>query len=146
MSLSDIGKHLLKCLVIFSLGASMGLMVVFGWKMATCCNDAVEFSPTYQGTWRSIEKDAAFEATISNDAIEIVWANNASRPLYWKGDFTSAIPSIEPVVKSRGDVKAMTASLLASTDAEKFFTYRDEKLSFRMTIAGVATTIYMKKV
>lgn len=126
--------------------ATACIIVFFCWSLVTCCPDKLEFSATYQGTWRSTDKDASFEATISDDAIEIVWINNAFRPLYWKGDFTSAIPTMEPVVRSRGDVEAMDASLLASTDTEKFFTYRDEKLSFRMTIAGVSTTIYMNKV
>lgn len=102
--------------------------------------------PSFDGHWVTVNPtdDGNFEATISNDHIEILFAGTAdddTTALYWDGTF----PTSSDKIVSQGNVKKMSNALLASQDKTKTFVYKDGELSFPFSMMGVSSTIHLKK-
>lgn len=99
---------------------------------------------TYSGSWHSVDKDIHLEAEISDLDIQIFWVNDG-QSLYWQGSFTNNPPHDSTVIQSVGDTDAMSKSMLASTDAEKYFTYEHKQLTFQLSMLGTTKTIHLIK-
>jgi hypothetical protein len=100
------------------------------------------------GTWTGESSTTKMVATVSENAIEIMWETPDTTALYWKGTFEApaAVSNTNRLwITSNGDTAAMENSLLASRDPTKRFTYEDGMLSFPLTVMGVTTTIKMTK-
>jgi hypothetical protein len=99
-------------------------------------------------TWVAEANATTFSATILENDIEILWRNDASSALYWKGTFPTPVNAHLGdtfSVLSVGNKEAMEQSLLGSLDDTKTFVYENRKFSFKMTVAGVTTTVYLEK-
>lgn len=105
----------------------------------TACNNSANAGPT---TTNGIYKADGFEATVSDNAIQVDIVDGDTSSLYWKGTF----PSTGENVTSDGDVEAMSGSMLGSQDKTKTFTIKDDELSFKFSMMGTTKTIKLKKV
>jgi hypothetical protein len=94
------------------------------------------------GTWKSSEPEMI--AHISRHKIAIDFAGDGSSALYWRGTVPSSISNGGKFV-SKGNIKAMDASLLGSTSKTKRFTYKNGRLSFKFSILGITRTVYLRK-
>lgn len=92
------------------------------------------------GNWKTDKMDAI----VTETTIWISWNADGTTGLYWKGSFVAAAKSGD-VIMSAGDVEAMEESFLSSRDTEKEFTYKDGKLSFKRTVMGVTSVIYLSR-
>lgn len=102
------------------------------------------------GTWKQVDgnsEDTWHEATISDGTIEINWISDGgdTKSLYWKGTIEIPENENEFTWTSQGDVDAMAASLLASTDETKDFTYKDNIISYEASAMGTTTTVKLEK-
>ena len=102
------------------------------------------------GTWKmtnGADGQSAFTATVTDDTIEIQYDTNDMKALYWKGSYQAPTEAGDWKWTSTGDKEAMSASLLASQNDSKDFTYTDsdKTLAFDYTIQGITKTVKMAK-
>lgn len=90
-----------------------------------------------------------FTASISGESIQVTMRGRDSSTIYWMGSFdTSHRPTNKFKVVSLPDPDArytMKKSLMASTDSQKTFTYKNGDLSFEYSALGSSTTVHMHK-
>lgn len=92
------------------------------------------------GTW----KTEGMTATVTDSTIEILWSTEDISGLYWKGTFTATVKDGARIF-SAGDVDVMSDALFASQDADKEFTFKDGKISFKRTMMNVVQTVHMTR-
>lgn len=130
--------------VIALLAAAFGIFV---YSMSGNPSDTNPLS--FNGPWSAQVNSTSFMTTITGDDIEIQWVEgDDTSGLYWKGTFpvpASMTQGSEFDIKSTGDVSAMSASLFGSQDDQKTFTYKNGKLNFKMTVAGVTTIVHLER-
>lgn len=102
------------------------------------------------GTWTQTASGfttITMTATISDGEISIDEQDGSNLSgLYWKGTFpVSTILSDGFSVTSAGDTDAMNASLLASLDKTKTFSYKDGDLTFSFSMVGMTTTVHLQR-
>lgn len=93
------------------------------------------------GTWH---EGTSFVAQVTNNKIRIDIVDEGDATLYWKGTFRSSVPNGTAIV-SKGDKKAMDASILGSMDSTKKFTYANNRLVFKFSILGQTRTIHLRR-
>lgn len=124
--------------MVRKLACSVVLLMVF----AGCGGVAPTASATsLNGNWKS--SDPKMSAHISNHTISVYWETSAVSQLYWKGTLPSSIA--QGKATSIGDTKAMATELLASESTHKGFVYKNGKISFTLSIAGLSTVVYLTK-
>jgi len=96
------------------------------------------------GTWQYSKDGIGFEATVTEDNIEIELTLDDTTGLYWTGTFESSLTEGQKVV-SKADTEALDASLYGSGDSTKEFTYEDGHLTYKFEIMGTTTKIYLNK-
>lgn len=92
------------------------------------------------GSWTSDN----MSATVTDSTIEILWTGKDFTGLYWKGTFTATVDDGARIF-SAGDVNIMSESMFASQDTEKEFTYKDNSISFKRTLAGVTQIVRLTR-
>lgn len=101
------------------------------------------------GTWQSEDNDGSWmEAVISDSTIEINWIsdNGSTKSIYWIGTYEAPEEEVaEYTWTSERDKEKTDQALLASTDDTKEFEYKDEKISYEVTVAGTTTTVSMTR-
>ena len=129
-------------LVLAATGVLIAAFAMSGGKPAASAPP-----PTFNGSWKAQVNDATFVAIITGDGIEIMWNTDTdTQGLYWKGSFPVPLTNGDVLtITSTGDTDTMSNSLLASQDAIKVFTYQNGTLDFKLTVAGVTTTVHLKQ-
>lgn len=98
------------------------------------------------GKWSTSEKDGpSFEAEVTANHITINYTDPEQpdySALYWDGTFETPDNG---VVQSVGNTEEMESALLASQDASKAFSYKDDKLSFKFSAMGVSQVIHLRR-
>jgi hypothetical protein len=122
----------------------------FGGLIYVNSGDPTDTEPvSFTGTtWVGNVNTSTFSATILENDIEILWKNEESSALYWKGTFPTPLNAHLGdmfTVTSVGNTEAMSNSLLGSQDETKVFTYENRTLNFQMTVMGVTTTVHLEK-
>ena len=94
----------------------------------------VETPVNLNGEWAA----ESFEATISDDLIEIYLVDEATdtRGLYWKGTFPEPV---DGKTISEADQEALDGSLLGSTADTKSFVIVVDTVQFEFTMMGVTS-------
>jgi hypothetical protein len=95
----------------------------------------------YDGTWKS-SRELGFTAHIHDGQIRMTIQADEYLGLYWKGTFAKKRTSI---FISRGDTKAMDASILGSLDSTKKFTIHGNTITFRFSALGLSRSVTLKK-
>lgn len=122
--------------------------------MAGCSNKPAASTPApvepldLTGTWVSEASDegAYTEAVITDDSIEINWITDEANALYWAGSYEApAKPGNSYSWTSKGDTKRMQASILASSEETKDFTYKDGVIKYKSAMMGVTKTVELEK-
>jgi hypothetical protein len=115
----------------------------------TAAVPAVEITPStssLNGKWAASLESSTMLATVTDDGIEIQWANGDTSALYWKGTFpVPANHGAKFTVESEGDLHAMDESMLASEDLTKTFTYENNTINFSLTVIGVTTKVHLAR-
>ena len=83
-------------------------------------------------------------AVIKDGDIRINLESTDSSALFWKGTFPKASQGPTKFV-SQADVKALSESLLGSSDKKKTFTYEDGVLTFDLSMMGVTRHVHLEK-
>ncbi len=86
------------------------------------------------------------EAVIKGKSITINWVSDGgdTESLYWKGSYKAPADDVDSYEwTSKGDTKAMSTSLLASTDETKDFVYKDGQLTYKASALGTTKTVRM---
>lgn len=101
------------------------------------------------GTYQSENNDGSYqEAVITAGTIEINWVsdNGATKSVYWIGTYTApSEPITEYAWTSTRDKEATDTALMASTDDTKAFAYKNDVLSYQVSMMGTTTTLELKK-
>lgn len=98
------------------------------------------------GKWTADLKSSTMIATITDDGIEIQWANEDTSALYWKGTFAVPRPAGDKfTIISQADRSAMDGSMLASQDSSKTFVYENRTINFSLTAIGVTTKVHLSR-
>lgn len=101
--------------------------------------ESSESKPSLNGTWTA----DGFEATVTDNAIEIHIVADESKSLYWKGTFP--IGETDKIV-SAADVEALSMSIMGSSETEKTFTVLDDnEFIFEFGMMGTTTIVHMKR-
>ena len=105
-------------------------------------------APDLTGEWtqKDSEPESWQAATITADTIEVYWVSDGgdTKALYWAGTYTAPTTADEPYAwDSQNDTEKTSASLLASGDDTKTFTYEDGEISYELTALGVTTTVHL---
>lgn len=101
------------------------------------------------GNWAQEGKefDDSYQAGyISGDRIEIFWMSDGgeSSALYWSGTYEPPQEETDEYAWDSNNDKTQTDSaLLASGADQKFFTYKDGKISYEASAMGQTATIYL---
>ena len=100
------------------------------------------------GTWEqtNADGDTVMEAVIKGKSITINWVSDGGdiESLYWKGSYKAPADDVDSYEwTSKGDTKAMSTSLLASTDETKDFVYKDGQLTYKASALGTTKTVRM---
>lgn len=109
--------------------------VVIIMMFSGCSSEPVSLD----GRWAASE-DPKFTAVVDNGTITI----EGGGMLYWKGSVPGEIEDGESF-SSEGDVNAMSASLLGSSELTKNFTYDDDTLSFEGSGMGRDFEVDLKR-
>ena len=102
----------------------------------------------FNGNWKATKKDAFGRlaiGTIKNGVIKIYWSESGSKSLYWYGWYSSSYKSGTYTLTSYNDHDKTDSAFFASGDETKIFTYKNGYLSFKSSMMGVTSTIYMKQ-
>ena len=108
-------------------------------------------APDLTGSWRQVggsSADTYHIATISSDTIEVYWHTDAdnTNALYWAGSFQAPTTASEPFSwTSSNDTAKTGASLMASSDASKVFTYEAGEISYEASAMGVTQTVHLAR-
>ncbi len=108
-------------------------------------------APDLTGSWRQVggnSADTYHVATISSDTIEVYWHMGAdnTNALYWAGSFQAPTTAAEPFSwTSANDTAKTGASLMASSDASKVFTYEAGEISYEASAMGVTQTVHLAR-
>lgn len=123
--------------------ATFGLLIVL--LLSACSSAASVPAADLTGTWASTSTDGpTFEATISDNLIEINIVNDDTKALYWKGTFPLPEKVTEgTVITSTADTEALASSIMGSQDQSKDFTHTGGKLKFDFGALGVTKTVEM---
>jgi len=102
------------------------------------------------GSWTQVNKDSDSwqAAVIKDDIISINWVSDGgdTTSIYWIGTYEAPSEATDEYTwTSVRDESATDTALLASTDATKEFTYKDGQLSYKVSLLGTATTMYLEK-
>ena len=121
--------------------ATLGLLIVL--LLSACSSAAPVTAADLNGTWASTSTDGpTFEATISDNLIEMNLVNGDTKALYWKGTFPVPETVTEgTVITSAADTEALSSSMLGSQDPSKNFTHTGGKLKFDFSALGVTKTV-----
>lgn len=101
------------------------------------------------GTWKTQNNNGSWqEAVIDDTTITINWMsdNGNTKSLYWKGTYQKPTTT-DTTYKwtSQADKDANNASLLASTDDSKEFTYTNNEITYQTSALGATTTNHLTK-
>jgi hypothetical protein len=98
------------------------------------------------GHWTADLGSSTLLAVVTDNGIEIQWANGDSSALYWKGTFPVPQKLVAKfTIVSEGDLHAMDESMLGSKDLEKTFTYENNTINFSLTAIGVTTKVHLSR-
>lgn len=102
------------------------------------------------GDWKQADgtDDAWMAATIKGKTITVNWVSDSgdTESLYWKGTYKAPTDDADSYEwTSKGDTKAMAKSLMASSDSEKEFAYKDGQLTYKASALGTTKTIRMNR-
>ena len=106
---------------------------------------------TLNGEWKqtNINDPSSYHiATITDDAIEILWASDDDdvKMLYWAGTFESPAKDETATITSQADHEQTDSALLASMDDTKDFEYKSGVLSYEFSAMGVTMTVEMERI
>lgn len=120
---------------------TFGLLIVL--FLSACSSAAPVTAADLKGTWASTSTDGpTFEATISDNLIEMNIVNGDTKALYWKGTFPLPEKVADgTVITSAADTEALSSSIMGSQDPSKNFTHTGGKLKFDFGALGVTKTI-----
>lgn len=132
--------------VLLSILTALGLVFLAACSTLT----APISSPTQEidltGTWATTSGTPGFEATVSEDEIEIyILLEDGSKGLYWLGTFEIPTGIAEFDVNSAADVDALNSSLFGSGAEEKTFTYDGNNLLFEFEVMGIISDVELVK-
>lgn len=133
----------------------IAVVVTIAFLFVTACggpaptSSSSEQGVSLSGHWTMADSsDPSFQIVgdITDSTVKLTWKSDDISGLYWKGSF-NAPKSVSDgtVILSRGDTKAMDASILGSTSKTKEFTYDDGQLSFDFTLQGITKTIHLEQ-
>ena len=118
-------------------------------KTETEQTQEVEEAPepvSLEGEWKQTNSDDPERwqmATVTGTTIEVYWIADAgdTKALYWAG--TVEVPAEGEMFsfESANDTAKTDASMLASSDATKKFTYDKGELSYDVTVQGITKTV-----
>jgi hypothetical protein len=98
------------------------------------------------GKWAADMNSSTMLATVTDDGIEIQWANGDDSALYWKGTFSVPKDAGSKFqVISQADRPTMSGSMLASQDETKTFVYENNTINFSVTVIGVTTKVHLHR-
>ncbi|MET4159790.1 hypothetical protein [Agromyces sp. PvR057] len=108
--------------------------------------EMVEAPADLTGEWvqtNSESEDSYQSATITADTIEVYWVSDggSTTALYWAGTFEAPTEAGPYSWDSLNDIEKTGASMLASGDPTKTFTYDADVLSYEVTALGVTKTV-----
>lgn len=124
------------------------LIVPVFFAMTACSGGSAKVTPAdLHGSWASADANGTtFEATISDNQIEINLVSSGSKALYWKGTFPLGSDlAADFTVTSVADTEALAGSILGSQDPTKTFTYSGSKLKFDFSAMGVTKAVELSK-
>lgn len=108
-------------------------------------------APDLSGDWvytSPDNKDDALKASITDGVITVEWdlQSTGITGIYWVGTFEAPTTNDEPYTwTSQRDTVATDSELLAATSDTKDFTYKDDTLSFDVSIQGDTANVQMKR-
>lgn len=108
-------------------------------------------APDLTGNWKqsnSHSSDSYQSATITGDTISIDWITDAgdTKSIYWIGTFTAPTDATTPYTwTSTRDKAATESALLASRDATKVMTFKDDTISYSAGMLGTTMKVKLKK-
>lgn len=123
--------------IIVAFFVSFFVTIALIFAMGACSSGSAS-TPSPNGTYKA----DGFEATVSDNSIQINLVDNDNSTLYWKGTF----PATGENVTSDGDVEAMSQSILGSQDKTKTFVVDGDKITFKISMMGNTRTVHLKKV
>lgn len=132
------------------------LCAIMALSMAACSQQATDTGATetqtekkvlnLEGTWISDDEGMVHQAEIKNGVIEIYWVSEDTKALYWAGTYEAPTDDKEPYSwTSANDTEKTSTAMLASSDAEKTFTYEDGVLSYSASAMGVTKTVKLTR-
>jgi hypothetical protein len=97
---------------------------------------------SWNGTWTA----DGFSAVIKDEVITISIVSPDSSSLYWQGTWPASMKATDGVkYVSKADVEALSMSLLGSQDKTKDFTFKNDELTFSMSMMGTTRTVRLQK-
>lgn len=154
------------------LGASIALVAFLGFSAAGCSASAPSDSSSsgasktdtaqveeeaapepvsLEGEWKqnnSNDPENSWQsAKVTGDTIEVYWVANAgdTTSLYWAGSIEVPADGESFTFDSVNDTAKTEASMLASGDATKTFTYENDELSYEVTALGTTMTVRLSR-
>ena len=116
---------------------------------STAAEPAKEAPADLTGMWKSktTDQDAYQEATINADSIEINWVSDGgdTKALYWAGTYEPPTEAGDFTWDSLNDTEKTSASIMASPDPTKTFTYKDDVISYEVSALGVTKTLHLER-
>lgn len=99
-----------------------------------------------EGAWKQTNSDDPERwqmATVTGTTIEVYWIADAgdTKALYWAGTVEVPAEGETFSFESANDTAKTDASMLASSDATKKFTYDKGELSYDVTVQGITKTV-----
>lgn len=88
------------------------------------------------------------EATITADAVTVMWVmeESSSTSLFWAGSYVPPTEAANSYTwDSANDTEQTDASIMASSDETKTFTYEDGVLMYEVSMAGVTMTVELER-